>query len=49
MYYDRILRAWSFDCFLISAIIGNFTGRHIKKYLTERKAMEQLKNSIIKK
>ena len=50
MYYNRILRVWSldpFDYFLISAIIASILASSLKNYLSEKKAMERLKNSII--
>ena len=37
------------DYFLLSAIIGNITASRLKDYLSKKKAMERLKNSIIKK
>lgn len=52
MDYNRILRVWvvdPVDYFLLSAIIGSFTASLLKNYLSEKKAMERLKNSIIKK
>ena len=52
MYYNRILRVWvvdPLDYFLLSAIIGNITASRLKDYLSKKKAMEWLKNSIIKK
>jgi hypothetical protein len=52
MYYNRILRVWvvdPLDYFLLSAIIGSLAASYLKDYLTETKAMERLKNSIIKK
>jgi hypothetical protein len=52
MYYNRILRVWTldaFDCFLLSAIIGNLVASYLKNYLSEKKAMKRLKNSLIKK
>ena len=52
MYYNRILRVWALDpldYFLLSAIIGSLTAPRLKDYLSEKKAMERLKNSIIKK
>jgi hypothetical protein len=52
MYYNRILRSWvldPFDYFLLSAIIGSLVASRLKDYLSEKKAMERLKNSIIKK
>lgn len=52
MYYNRILRVWvldALDYFLISALIGSLVASHLKKYLSEKAAMERLKNSIIKK
>ena len=52
MFYNRILRAWVFDqldYFLMSALIGSLIASYLKKYLSEKVAMERLKNSIIKK
>lgn len=52
MYYNRILRIWvvdPLDYFLLSAIIGSLAASNLKDYLSEKKAMERLKNSIIKK
>ena len=52
MFYNRILRVWVFDqldYFLISALIGSLVASYLKKYLSEKAAMERLKNSIIKK
>ena len=52
MYYDRILRVWvldPLDYFLISCAIGSFLASRLKDYLSEKKAMERLKNSIIEK
>jgi hypothetical protein len=52
MYYNRILRVWvvdPLDCFLLSAIIGSILAVYLKDYLSEKKAMERLKNSIIDK
>lgn len=52
MYYNRILRVWVLDLadyFLISALVGNLLAPRLKKYLSEKAAMERLKNSIIKK
>jgi hypothetical protein len=52
MYYNRILRVWvvdPLDCFLLSAIIGSILALYLKDYLSEKKAMERLKNSIIDK
>jgi hypothetical protein len=37
------------DYFLISALIGSLVASYLKKYLSEKIAMERLKNSIIKK
>lgn len=51
MYYNRILRVWAvdpLDYFLLSAIIGSLAASSLKDYLSEKKAMERLKNSIIK-
>lgn len=52
MYYNRILRIWAIDpldYFLLSAIIGSIAALRLKDYLSEKEAMERLKNSIIKK
>jgi hypothetical protein len=52
MYYNRILRVWvvdSLDYFLLSAILGSILAPRLKDYLSEKKAMQRLKNSIIKK
>lgn len=52
MYYNRILRAWvvdPLDSFLLSAILGSILACYLKDYLSEKKAIERLKNSIIKK
>jgi hypothetical protein len=52
MYYDKMLRVWvvdPLDYFLLSAIIGSLLASRLKDYLSEKKAMERLKNSIIKK
>ena len=52
MYYNRIIRAWvvdPFDYFLLSAILGSIAASFLKDYLSEKKSMERLKNSIIKK
>ncbi len=52
MYYNRILRVWildPLDYFLLSAILGSIVASCLKDYLSEKKAMERLKNSIIKK
>lgn len=52
MYYNRILKVWvvdAVDYFLLSAIIGSIVASGLKDYLSEKKAMERLKNSIIKK
>ena len=37
------------DYFLLSAIIGSLAASRLKDYLSEKKAIERLKNSIIKK
>jgi hypothetical protein len=37
------------DYFLLSAILGSIIASCLKDYLSEKKAMERLKNSIIKK
>ena len=52
MYYNRILRVWvidPLDYFLLSAILGSIAASFLKDYLSEKKSMERLKNSIIKK
>lgn len=52
MYYNRILRVWvvdPLDYFLLSTIIGSLAASRLKDYLSEKKAMERLTNSIIKK
>lgn len=52
MYYNRILRVWvidPLDYFLICAFIGSLLASHLKKYLSEKAAMERLKKSIINK
>jgi hypothetical protein len=52
MYYNRILRVWvvdQLDYFLLSAILGSIVASLLKDYLSEKKAMERLKNSITKK
>ena len=52
MYYNRILRVWvvdQLDYFLLSAILGSILASRLKAYLSEKKTMERLKNSIIKK
>lgn len=52
MYYNRILRVWvvdPLDYFLLNAILGSILASCLKDYLSEKKAMERLKNSIIKK
>ena len=52
MYYNRVLRVWvvdPLDYFLLSAILGSILASCLKDYLSEKKAMERLKNSIIKK
>ena len=37
------------DYFLMSALIGSLIASYLKKYLSEKVAMERLKSSIIKK
>ena len=52
MYYDRIFRVWVIDTinyFLLSTILGSIVTSRLKNYLSETKAMEQLKNSLIEK
>lgn len=50
MYYNRIFRIWMLDpldYFLISVLIASLAASYLKKYLSEKAAMERLKNSII--
>lgn len=52
MYYNRIRNIWvidAFDIFLLSAFAGSILASRLKNYVSEKKAMERLKNSIIKK
>ena len=52
MYYNRIYRIWvidSVDCFLLSTLIGSIIASRLKTYLSEKEAMERLKDSIIQK
>lgn len=52
MYYTKILCIWVVDLsdyFIISTIIGSLVATRLKEHLSEKKAMERLKNSIIKK
>jgi hypothetical protein len=52
VYYNRILRILVFDIidyFLISALIGSLIAPYVKDYLSEKAAMERLKNSLIRK
>ena len=52
MYYNRILHRWIFDLFdyfLLSVLAGSLAASNFKDYLSEKKAMQRLKNSIIKK
>jgi hypothetical protein len=52
MYYNQILRVWVLDLvdyFLLSAFIGSLTASYLKDYLSEKRAMERLRNSILKK
>jgi len=39
----------SLDYFLISTILGSLAALYLKKYLSEKAAMERLKKSIINK
>ena len=51
MYYNRILGVWvvdTVDYFLLSALIASIVASRLKNYLSEKEAMERLKNSIIK-
>ena len=50
MYYNKILRIWvvdQLDYFLLSASLGSILASYLKDYLSEKKATERLKNSII--
>ena len=50
MYYNRILRVWvidPLDYFLLSAIIGSILASCLKDYLSEKRAIERLRDSII--
>ena len=52
MYYNKILRVWvvdPLDYFLLSAILGSILASCLKNYLSEKKSMKRLKNSMIKK
>jgi len=52
MFFDRISRVWvvdQVDYLLLSALGGSLLASYLKDYLTEKKAMERLKKSIIKK
>ena len=52
MYCNRILRVWlidPFDYFFLTGILRSIVASRLKDYLSEKKAMERLKNSIIKK
>ena len=52
MYYNKILRIWivdPLDYFLISAIFGSILASYLRDYLSEKKSMERLKSSIVKK
>ena len=52
MFYNRILRVWvvdALDYFLLSALIGSILASSLRNYLSEKRAMERLKNFIIKK
>jgi hypothetical protein len=52
MFYNRILRVWVLDLldyFLISALIGSLLASSLKRYLSEKAAMERLKKSMINK
>jgi len=52
MYFDRVLKVWvvdPLDCFLLSALVGSLVASSLKDYLSEKKAMKRLKQSIIKK
>ena len=52
VYYNKILRILVFDLidyFLISALIGSLISPYVKDYLSEKAAMERLKNSLIRK
>ena len=52
MYYNKFLRIWVLDLvdyFLISAFIGSLVASNLKRYFSEKAAMERLKKSIINK
>jgi hypothetical protein len=52
MYYDKIFRIWVLDLYdysLISLFIGSLIASRLKKYFSEKIAMERLKSSIINK
>lgn len=47
MYYDSILRVWVVDplnYFSLNAIIRSIASYRLKYYLSQKKAMERLKN-----
>ena len=51
MFYNRILRVWvvdQVDYFLLSTLVGSILASCLKDYSSEKKAMERLKNSILK-
>jgi len=52
MFYNRISRVWVIDLIdyaLIGVLLGSLAATRLKEYLSEKKAMKRLKNSIIKK
>lgn len=52
MYYNKTLRVWvvdQLDYILLSALLESILALFLKDYVSESKAMERLKNSIIKK
>ena len=52
MYYNRVYKMWvadPIDYFILSVLLGSIFASSVKDYLSEKRAMERLKNSIIKK
>jgi hypothetical protein len=52
MYSNRVLRFWVVDLldyFLLSVLVGSIIASRLKDYLSKKRVMEGLKNSIIKK
>lgn len=51
MYYNRILQKWiidPLDYFLLSSMLGRIAALRLKDHLSEEKAMQRLKDSMIK-